>query len=92
MTKAHDPLYRCHRFPVDVISCAVLLYFRFPLSLRMVEDMLALRGIEVSYETIRRWAGKFGREYAIRALRRAPTRGDKWHLAGDRQVNGGWTN
>ena len=48
--------YRCHRFPSIVIQRAVWLYFRFSLSYRDVEDMLAERGIDVSYETVRRWA------------------------------------
>src|SRR3712207_2853005 len=69
-----------HRFPVEVISHAVWLYFRFPLSLRMVEEMLAARGIVVSHETVRRWALKFGREFANRIRRRLPRAGDKWHL------------
>ena len=46
----------------------------------MVEELLAARGICVSYETVRRWARKFGREFADRIRRRAPARGDKWHL------------
>ena len=52
--------YRRHRFPGIVIQHAIWLYFRFPLSYRGVEDMLAERGIDVSYETVRRWALKFG--------------------------------
>lgn len=72
--------YRRHRFPPDVIGYAVWLYFRFPLSLRMVEEMLAMRGIDVTYETIRRWADKFGQNFAASMRRRAPQRGDKWHL------------
>ena len=52
--------YRRHRFPVEIIQHAVWLYFRFPLSFRDVEDLLAERGIDVSYETIRRWSVKFG--------------------------------
>ena len=78
--KTHDPLYRRHRFPAEVIANAVWLYFRFPLSLRMVEDMLAMRGIVVSHETVRRWAEKFGRDFANKIRRRAPQLGDKWHL------------
>jgi len=78
--KTHDPLYRRHRFPAEVIANAVWLYFRFPLSLRMVEDMLAMRGIVVSHETVRRWAEKFGRDFANKIHRRAPQFGDKWHL------------
>jgi putative transposase len=80
MKHARDPLYRRHRFPADVISYAVWLYFRFPLSLRMVEEMLAARGIDVSHESVRHWAEKFGRQYSNRIRRRAPARGDKWHL------------
>src|ERR671920_723739 len=72
--------YARHRFPVEVISHAVWLYFRFPLSLRMVEEMLAARGIVVSHETVRQWALKFGRELADRIRRRLPRAGDKWHL------------
>jgi putative transposase len=59
-----DPLYRRHRFPAEVIAHAVWLYFRFPLSLRMVEDMLAARGVIVSHKTVRLWAEKFGRHFA----------------------------
>src|SRR3954463_12776020 len=65
MTTPRDPIYAGYRYPAELISYAVWLYFRFPLSLRMVEEMLAARGIVVTYETIRR---------------RAPRRGDKWHL------------
>jgi putative transposase len=63
-----------------VISYAVWLYFRFPLSLRMVEEMLAARGILVSHETVRQWALKFGQGFANRIRRRLPAPGDKWHL------------
>src|SRR3712207_5350870 len=72
--------YAGYRFPAEVISHAVWLYFRFPLSLRMVEEMLAGRGIVVSHETVRRWALKFGQEFANRVRRRLPCPGDKWHL------------
>jgi putative transposase len=72
--------YRRHRFPIDVIQQAVWLYFQFPLSLRNVEDLLAQRGIDVSYETVRRWSVKFGLAYA-RKLRRSHPRADvRWHL------------
>ncbi len=64
MPTARDPLYQRHRFPPEVISHAVWLYFRFPLSLRMVEEMLATRGICVTYETVRQWGKKFGRAFA----------------------------
>jgi putative transposase len=50
---SRDPFYRRHRFPAEIIAHAVWLYFRFPLSLRMVEDMLAARGIIVSHQTIK---------------------------------------
>ena len=72
--------YKRHRFPSEIISHTVWLYFRFPLSLRLVEEMLLERGILVSYETIRRWALKFGADYARRLKRKAPTRHDVWHL------------
>ena len=55
-----------YRYPAELISYSVWLYFRFPLSLRMVEEMLAARGISVTYETIRQWGLKFGREFANR--------------------------
>jgi putative transposase len=72
--------YRRHRYPAEIIGYAVWLYFRFPLSLRMVEEMLAARGILVSYETVRQWARKFGQGYANEIRRRLPAAGDKWHL------------
>ncbi|MEO7127612.1 MAG: IS6 family transposase [Rhodoferax sp.] len=72
--------YAGYRFPPELISYAVWLYFRFPLSLRMVEEMLAARGIEVTYETVRRWALKFGQQAARRIRARASAFGDKWHL------------
>jgi putative transposase len=72
--------YSRHRFSGDVIQHAVWLYFRFPLSFRDVEDLLAQRGIDVSYETVRRWSVKFGLAYA-RTLRRSHPRADvRWHL------------
>ena len=80
MTTPRDPLYAGYRYPAELISYAVWLYFRFPLSLRMIEEMLAARGISVTYETIRQWGLKFGREFANRIRRRAPCRGDKWYL------------
>src|SRR5438034_2883490 len=80
MRTPRDPIYAGHRYPAEIISYAVWLYFRFPLSLRMVEEMLAARGISVTHETIRQWGLKFGREFANRIRLRAPCRGDKWHL------------
>jgi len=55
MTTPRDLLYAGYRYPAELISYAVWLYFRFPLSLRMVEEMLAARGLVVTYETIRQW-------------------------------------
>ena len=72
--------YRCHRFPPEIISHAVWLYHRFCLSFRDVEDLLAERGITVSYETIRHWCRKFGTRYARRLKRREGRLGDTWYL------------
>ena len=74
--------YKNHRFPPQIIARAVWLYFRFPLSLRLVEEMLLERGIVVSYETIRRWGRKFGAAYAKQLRRKKPSRKDIWHLDG----------
>ena len=73
--------YKRHRFPPDVIRQAVWLFFRFTLSLRDVEELLAARGIDVSYETIRCWTLKFGRLYAHNLRRSRPTPTGRWHLA-----------
>src|SRR5918995_4568069 len=80
MKSTRHPRYARHRFPAEVISHAIWLYFRFPLSLRMVEEMLAARGILVSHETVRQWALKFGQAFANRIRRPLPRAGDKWHL------------
>jgi putative transposase len=72
MTTPVCPSYTGHRFPAEVISHAVCLYFRFPLSLRMIEEMLAMRGIIVSHETVRQWARKFGQDFANQIRRRLP--------------------
>src|ERR671921_2934014 len=77
---AAKSLYAGYRFPAEVISQAVWLYFRFPLSLRRVEEMLAACGIIVSHETVRQWALKFGQDFANQIRRRLPAAGDKWHL------------
>ena len=72
--------YRGYRFPPEIISHAVWLYHRFCLSFRDAEDLLAQRGITVSYESIRHWCRTFGLAYA-RALRRRRGRlGDTWYL------------
>ena len=76
----HKISYRRHRFHSDIIRQALWLYFRFTMSFRDVEDLLTERGMDVSYETIRRWAGKFGQAYARRIRKRRPTAFDHWHL------------
>src|SRR6201990_2216402 len=80
MTTPRDPIYAGYRYPAEIISYAVWLYFRFPLSLRMVEEMLAARGIIVSHESVRQWALKFGQDFANQIRRRLLHAGDKWHL------------
>ena len=79
MTSARSR-YTGHRFPPEIISHVVWLYFRFPLSLRMIEEMLAARGIIISHETVRQWARKFGQAFANQIRRRLPRPGDTWHL------------
>ena len=74
------PSYRGYRFPPDIISHAVWLYHRFALSFRDVEDLLARRGVDVTYEAIRKWCRRFGPEYAGRLRRRRGRLGDTWHL------------
>lgn len=73
-------LYHRHRFPAEIISHCVWLYFRFALSFRDVEEMLAMRGVVLTYETVREWCLKFGQTYAKNLRRRAPRPGDRWHL------------
>jgi transposase-like protein len=63
-----------------MIQNAVGLYCRFTLSFRDVEDLLAERGLDVSYETVRRWVLKFGQDYARRLRRFRPRPDDRWHL------------
>ena len=72
--------YRGHRFSRDVIAHAVRLYLRFALSFRDVEELLAERGIVVSYESVRRWVAKFGTLYAEELRKRAARPGRMWHL------------
>ena len=72
--------YRRHRFPPVVIQHAVWLYLRFTLSYREVEDLLAERGLDISYETVRSWVLKFGPGIARRLRRRRPRPSDRWHL------------
>ncbi len=72
--------FKRHRFPLEVIRHAVWLYARFTLSYRDVEDLLAERGLDISYESVRRWFLKFGTPIAknIRRMRLTPS--DCWHL------------
>jgi transposase-like protein len=74
------PSYKGFRFPVEIISHCVWLYYRFPLSFREVEEMMLKRGIVVSHETVRQWCAKFGQTYANALWRRRACPGDKWHL------------
>ena len=75
-----SPVYTGYRFPAEIISHAVWLYFRFPLSYRDVEELMAARGIRLTYETIRQWCATFGQHYANQLRRRRAQTGDKWHL------------
>ena len=73
-------LYHRHRFPAEIIGYSVWLYFRFALSFRDVEEMLAMRGVSLSYETVREWCLKFGQTYANRLRHNSPRPGDRWHF------------
>jgi putative transposase len=73
-------MYSRHRFPGEIISYCVWLYYTFPLSDRDIEKMMLYRGIEVTYETIREWCQKFGQQYANQVRRKRPYITDKWHL------------
>ena len=73
-------LYHGYRYPREIIGHAVWLYYRFGMSFRDVEDLLAERGIVVSYETIRRWCAKFGLDYVRRLKRHQGRLGDTWFL------------
>ena len=72
--------YRRHRFPASIIQHAIWLYLRFTLSYRDVEDLLAERGLDISYETVRRWVLKFGPLIARKLRQRRPRPSDRWHL------------
>jgi putative transposase len=72
--------YHRHRFPAEIISHCVWLYFRFALSFRDVEEMLAMRGVALTYETVREWCLKFGQTYANGLRHKSPRPGDRWHL------------
>src|ERR1700752_2394911 len=72
--------YRRHRFPPEIIQHAIWLYLRFTLSYSDVEELLADRGLDISYETVRRWVLKFGPAIARRLRRHRPRPSDRWHL------------
>jgi len=74
------PSYRGFRFPSEIIRHTVWLYHRFCISFREVEELLAERGITVTYETIRQWCQKFGPAYARKLKRRQGRLGDTWHI------------
>jgi putative transposase len=78
--KNKPPSYPRHRFPSEIISHAVWLYHRFCLSFREVEELLAERGITMTYETIRQWCQKFGPNYAQKLKKRQGCLGDVWHI------------
>jgi putative transposase len=80
MMNTPAPRYRRHRFPAEIISHCVWLYFRFCLSYRDIEEMMLVRGVFVTYEAIRQWCQKFGQTFAKDLRRRRPRPGDKWHL------------
>jgi DDE superfamily endonuclease len=81
MTPPADPArYKNHRFPGEIISHGVWLYYRFPLSYRDVQELLFERGIDITHEAIRQWCLKFGQAYANQLKHRRPRPSDKWHL------------
>src|SRR4029450_13110840 len=75
-----SPTYTGYRFPAEIISHVVWLYYRFSLSYRDVEELMAARGVLLSYETVRQWCRKFGQQYAKQLRRRRAQTGDKWLL------------
>src|SRR4051812_10071256 len=72
--------YRRHRFPAEIIQHGIWLYLRFTLSYRDVEELLAERGLDVSYETVRRWVLKFGPLIARKLRQGRPRPSARWHL------------
>ena len=80
VSQVSQPRLKGFRFPRSIISYAVWAYHRFALSLRDVEDLLAERGVIVSYESIRLWCQRFGTQIAARIRRDRPAPADKWHL------------
>ena len=89
MNNTSAPDYKGFRFPPQIISHAVRWHFRFPLSYRDVEELLAERGVIASYEAIRQWCQQFGQGYANELRRRRLPTGDQWYLdEGFLQING----
>ena len=80
MDTSTAPSYRGYRFPAEIISHCVWLYFRFCLSFRDVQEIMLERGVVVSHEAIRLWSLKFGGEYARRLRHQRGRCGDTWHL------------
>jgi putative transposase len=80
MTPPVTPHYKRHRFPAEIISHCVWFYFRFSLSYRDVQEMMAERGVIVSHEAVRYWGRKLGQAYANQLRRRRARPGDKWHM------------
>ena len=78
--KNQTPSYRGFRFPSEIISHTVWLYHRFGLSFREVEELLAERGITVTYESVRQWCQKFGLSYARKLKKRQGRQGGTWHI------------
>src|SRR5258708_166484 len=79
-TQAPASSYKGFRFPAEIISHCTWLYFRFYLSFRDIEEMMAERGVVLTYETVRQWCLKFGQMYANELKRRRPKTGDKWDM------------
>jgi putative transposase len=79
-TRTESSPFRGYRFPPEIIAHAVWLYFRFHLSFRDVQDLLAERGVVVSHEATRQWCATFGPAFASGLRRRRARPGDKWHL------------
>ncbi len=80
MNEQDAAYYKRHRFPPAIIAHAVWLYFRFALSYRDVEELLAERGVIMTHETVRQWCRTFGQQYANELRRRRSRPGDKWHF------------
>jgi putative transposase len=73
-------IYAGYRYPSQIISHAVWLYHRFTLSFRDIEELLAARGITVSYETVRNWCDKFGQRYCSQIRKNRGELGDTWYI------------